>query len=938
MKRLSILLVLCAFLFLNNAQAQSTNLNAQLPVDKNVKIGKLDNGLRYYIRKNSKPENRVEMRLIVNAGSILETDEQQGLAHFLEHMAFNGTKNFEKNELVKYLQSIGIRFGADLNAYTSFDETVYKLTIPSDSTELIDKGFLVLEDWAFHMTLDEEEIDKERGIVIEEWRLGQGPMRRMFDKNIQVIFEGSQYAERLPIGKKEILENFEYSVLKEFYADWYRPNLMAVVVVGDMDMDKAEEKIIEHFSDKKNPENEKERIEFLIPDQKGTAVSIATDKEAPYTMLQVLYKSDSKPQTTEADYLEMVKESCFTGMMNRRYQELMEVADPPFVNAGVVYGNLYSRNKNSLYNYALVSEDGIERGIQTLLTENKRAKTHGFTEGELRRYKLDYLNRMEQYYNERDKTESSIIADEYKRNFLENEPIPGIEFEYLFVKDNIDKITIEDINQLAATLISVDNRVIVVNGPEKENILNYTEENVLAIASDVNKTDIPAYVDNVTGDELMAEKPVSGSIVQEKEIESINAIELKLSNGATVLLKSTDFKNDEIQLTGFAWGGTSLFGEEDHFSALRADAIVNESGIGKFSKSDLTKVLAGKSVYVANTIGTYSQNVSANCRPNEAETMLQLLYLNFTAPRKDEASFQAFISRSKGLFKNLGQEPTNYFYDKYNRIKQQNHPRGSYLPEDSDWDKINYDRALDIYSTLYSNAAEFTFVLVGAFDVDSIKPLIANYIGALPSNSNIRNYNDLGIRPPKGNVSENIYKGSDPKSLALISFNKEIEYNKKDAFLLGQLAQLLNRKYIEVLREEMSGIYGIRTNGSLNKVPYEHASLGISIPCSPDNVDSLVLAAINQIKMIQENGVEKEDIDKARELYKRQKEKSLEQNKYWLNAIKNCYVSDYDFDKIPSYEAMDDITSKNFQAVAKKYINTDEYLKVVLYPEEPKSE
>ena len=919
-----------------NLSAQENNLDTKLTIDEKVRIGKLQNGFTYYIRENKKPENRIEMRLAVNAGSILETEEQLGLAHLLEHMAFNGTKHFEKNDLIKYLQSIGVKFGPDLNAYTSFDETVYMLTIPSDSAELVDKGFLVMEDWAFNQTLDPEEIDKERGVVIEEWRLGQGPWQRMLDKMLPVVFKDSRYAERLPIGKKEVIENFDHAVLKAFYTDWYRPDLMALVVVGDIDADLAEKKIKEHFSTQQNPADAKERLEYPVPDHEGTLVNIATDPEAPVTLVRLIYKSDAEPVVTQADYLTMVKESFVSGMLNRRLQELMEQADPPFVNAGFYYGSLWSRNKNALQGYALVGEEGIERGIGTLLEENNRIARFGFTQGELDRYKLDFMKNLEQAYNERDKTESDGLADEYVRNFLEDEPIPGIEFEYLFIKDQLDNIKLEDVNVIAGNIIAADNRVIVVNGPEKEVITSLEETRVIALAAEVDKREITPYEDKLASVELMNELPQGGTIKEEKQVESIQATELVLSNGVKVLLKPTDFKNDEIKLTAFAWGGTSLVSDEDHFSAMHADGIVSESGLGEFSKSDLTKVLAGKSAYAANTIGTFTQNVSANCRPADVETMLQLLYLNFTNPRVDQESFQAYITKNRNLYKNLAQDPMNYFYDKFNRIRSQNHPRGNYLPEEGDWDKVDFARTIEIYKDLYSNATEFTFIVVGAFEVEAIKPLIAQYIGALPSKEIVRDYKDLGIRPPKGKVLENIYKGTDEKSLAIISFSQKTDYNEKDAFLMRQLAQLLNRKYYEILREEMSGVYGVRTNATINKVPYEYAALSITIPCSPDNVDSLVAASLKQIKEFQENGVKQEDIDKSREIYKRGKEKSLEENGWWLSSLKNVYVYDREFEKITSFEAMEDITSEEIQRVANKYINLDEYLQVVLYPEEMK--
>lgn len=914
-------------------KGQTIQVEEKIPVDSNITIGKLENGFVYYIRKNNKPENRVELRLAVNAGSILEDDNQQGLAHFVEHMCFNGTMHFEKNDLVKSLESMGIKFGPEINAYTSFDETVYMLSVPSDSAELIEKGFLVMEDWAHNVTFDNDEIDKERGVVIEEWRLGQGPNQRMQDKYLPIIFEGSQYGERLPIGKKDILESFDYSTLKKFYKDWYRPDLMALVVVGDIDPDLAEKKIKEHFSNLKMPENVKERSEYSIPDHQGTRVSIATDKEAPLSIVRIMFKNDPFPEITGKDYLESIKFSFITGMLNRRLAELTEAADPPFVGAGLYYGNFFARSKKALQGYALVGENGIEKGLQTLLEENFRVAEHGFTPGELERFKLDLLKGMERAYNERDKTESDKLANEYVRNFLTDEPIPGIGYEYRILKENIDKITLEDINALAAKLIKNDNNVIVVTAPEKDDLKLPVEDDLLALAKEASKKKLEPYVDELSSAKLMDELPKGGKIKSERIIMEAGATELTLSNGITVLLKPTAFKNDEILMSGFAWGGTSVYPDSDYYSAIHADGIVNESGVSKFSSSDLTKLLAGKSVYVAATIGQNTENISGNCRVADFETMLQLAYLKMTEPRIDEESFQSYVNKNRNLYKNLAQEPSNYFYDTLNKILAQNHPRGNYLPEENDWNRINYNRVIEIYKDRFADASEFTFIFVGALDTEQMKPLIAKYLGVLPSINRKETYMDLGIRPPKGSVSENIYKGEEPKSLAVLSFNKEAAYDKTDAFLFSQLGQHLSRRYLEVLREQMSGVYGVSASATLFQVPYERASLRITIPCSPDNVDSLIVAAINEIKDVQQNGVKEEDLVKLREIYKREKEKKLEENKYWLSALKNCYMYNYDFEDIESFDRMKDITSEALQRIANEYIDINNYIRVVLYPE-----
>lgn len=933
MKLLKLILIWVTVFTSWSLKSQTINIDEKIPVDSKIRIGKLNNGFTYYIRQNNKPENRFELRLAVNAGSILEDDNQLGLAHFVEHMAFNGSKHFEKNELIKYLESMGIKFGPEINAYTSFDETVYMLSVPSDSAVLIDKSFLIMEDWAHNLTFDHNEIDKERGVVIEEWRLGRGPNQRMLDKFLPVIFKGSRYADRLPIGKKELLESFDYDTLIKFYKDWYRPDLMSIIVVGDIDPDLAEQKIKEHFSNLISPENERVRKEYDVPDHNGTRVSVATDKEAPYTVIRLMYKSDTLRHLTGRDYLESLKYSFITGMLNRRLAELSEQAEPPFVGAGFYYSNFFARTKNALQGYALVGEKGIEKGLRTLLEENYRIAQHGFTQGELERYKLDLLKRMEQLYNERDKTESDGLADEYVRNFLEDEPIPGIEYEYNILKENINNIKLKDINSLAASLIQNDNNIVVITGPEKEDVVYPDKDRILAITKDVMNSNLTPYEDKLSNKQLISEQPVPGDITKEKHIESIDATELTLSNGLKILLKPTDFKNDEVLLTGFAWGGTSVYPDKDHFSGIHADGIMQESGVADFSPTDLNKILAGKSAYAAVTIGQTTENVSGNCRVKDLETMLQLVYLRMTSPRIDTTSFHSYINKYRDLYENLAQEPTNYFYDQYNRIRSQNNPRGNYLPKKEDWDKIDFNRVVEIYKDRFADASEFTFVMVGAFDIDSVKPLIKKYMASLPSLHRNETYKDLGIRPPEGKVVKNVYKGSEPKSFAIVYFEKPCEYNHLDDFLFGQLGQHLNRRYYEILREEMSGVYGVRTNATINQIPYDRASLSITIPCSPENVDSLINAAIGEIKNVRQNGVKEEDIAKLKEIYKRSKEKELKENKYWLNSLQNSYMYNIDFNEINSFELIDEITSEALQRVANQYIDIDRYLQVVLYPE-----
>jgi len=932
---ISLAYICLSFVLLFPVFSQESEFSKKLSVDEKIRIGKLDNGFTYYIRYNKKPEKRVEMRLAVNVGSILEDEDQRGLAHFIEHMCFNGTKNFEKNELISYLQSVGIKFGPDINAYTSFDETVYMLTLPTDSTDILNNGYLVMEDWGHNVTFDNEEIDKERGVVIEEWRVGRGPSQRMLDKYLPVLFKNSRYAERLPIGKKEIIENADYETIKRFYHDWYRPDLMAFIVVGDIDVDETEKKIKEHFNKLELSDKPRQRLSYEVPDHKETLISINTDKEAPVTIVRIYYKTDIEIQKTYGDYRNMLIQSLFTGMLNQRLDELIEKPDPPFINAGTYYGSLWARTKYAFQAVALVGENGIEKGLQSLFEENLRVKNHGFTAGELERFKKDMLRFYEKAYSERDKTESSTFASEYIRHFLENEPLPGVEFEYNFVKQYLPGIALEEVNLLADKLITDNNRVIVVQAPEKDDIIIPSENDLTALISQVEKSDLSPYEDKQIATSLIDNIIKKGEIIDQKKIEEIDITELKLSNGVKVILKSTDFKNDEILISAFSPGGHSLYTDEDHQSAINADGIVGESGVSTFSNSDLTKILAGKAISVSPSINYYFEGFKGNTSPKDMEALFQLIYLYFTNPRKDESSFQSYISKQQAYYKNLLSDPVRFYFDQYFRIKTNNHPRANKLPTEEDLKKIEFDKAIEIYADRFADASDFTFFFVGAFNTDSIKPLLEKYIASLPGIDRKETWKDLNIRPPEGKVDKVITKGMAPKSFVSIYFEKDVKWNEKDAHLLTTVGRILDRKYIEILREELSGVYGINTDAGLSKIPYSSAYLQIIFPCSPENIDSLTNTALAEISKIQQQGVSEEDIKKAKEIQRREIEENIKRNNYWLNNLQDCYLKGTDFSRFIDYEKkIEGISSDELQRVTSKYINLNEYIRVVLVPED----
>ena len=936
MKKISTFLILIVFIPFAFAQevTVSGKMDNLLPVDPLVRIGKLENGLTYYIRNNKKPEKRVEMRLVVNVGSMMEDDDQLGISHFVEHMAFNGTKNFEKNEIVSYLQSIGVQFGADLNAYTSFDETVYILPIPTDDEDILKQGLQILEDWAHNVTFSEEEIDKERGVVIEEWRLGRGADQRMRDEYFPVLFKGSRYAERLPIGKKEIIENATYETIRRYYRDWYRPDLMSVIAVGDIDVDQMEAMIKAHFSNLINPVNERPRKSYPVPDHDEFLIAIASDKEASFTIVRLNYKTDNVETKTFSDFRRDGIYQLYNGMLNERLNELAQSADPPFLFASTGFGSMV-RTKSSYSSFAVVGADGIEKGLTAIITENERVLKYGFTQAELDRYKKKMLNNYDQAYKESDKTESGIYAREYIRSFLTQEPIPGIKFEYEFYKEVLPGIRLEEVNALAPLWIRDKNRVVVVTAPEKEGIILPTESDIRKMLDEADKMEIEAYQEEELATELIADLPTPGEVIATKKFDITDVTELTLSNGVKVVLKPTDFKNDEILMAASSPGGSSLYSDEDYMSASNAASIINESGVSDFSSTDLQKMLAGKTVRVSAYIGSLSEGLNGNAAPKDFESMLQLIHLYFTAPRKDEDAFKSMVTKNKMLFENLMSNPQFYFQDQVQKIMSRNNPRGGGFPTVEDLDKIDFERAYAIYKDRFADAGDFHFVFVGNFTIDEITPKLELYLGSLPTLNRNESWKDLGIRPPEGLVDKVVFKGTDPKSQVVINFTGEKPYDKKSNYDISSLGELLTIKLVEILREEKSGVYGVGASGRSSKLPYESYTFRISFPCAPENVDNLVSATFEEIKNIRENGVSDEDLQKIKETQRRHREENLKRNRYWVNQLNAYYNHNSDLDSFYEREKLvEALTSDDIIAAVNKYLKMNEYIKVVLMPEQ----
>lgn len=925
-------LSLIAFFICITASYAQLDLQQEVPLDPRVRVGVLDNGLMYYIQQNSKPENKVELRLAVNAGSVLETEDQLGLAHFTEHMAFNGTRNFERNELISYLQSIGVSFGRDLNAYTGFDETVYMLPIPSDDEEKLRSGFLVMSDWAGGVLMKDEDIDGERGIIVEEWRTGQGYSQRMQDQYLPILLHDSQYADRLPIGKMEVIENFKYETIRKFYADWYRPDNMAVIAVGDEDPDKLEALIKEYFGSLENPKKAPERQHYEVPEHKETFVSIVTDQEAPGIQIQLFYKHKALPTKTKADYKNFLLRTLYGGMMTQRLDEIRQKPDAPFIFAGTGYGN-FVRDLDYFSASGVVAPGKVEAGIESLILENERVAKFGFTQSELDRVKRSVMNSAERAYKEMDKVESRAVVSRYVNHYLSGRFAEGEAWKYEFYQEIIPQITLDEVNKLAKELVRDENRVIIVMAPDTDKEDLPSEDRLLTIFDAVNQMELLPYEEKLLAEKLIEELPTPGKIAQEDHIESIDLHKITLSNGLKVFVKSTDFKNDEIIFSGSGKGGVSLYGDEDHYTASYAGVLVNVMGIGDFSPTDLRKILAGKSVSVTPNIGTYSQNISGSTSPKDLETTLQLVHLYFTAPRIDRELYEVFINNQKTQLASAQVNPDYQFSMKLNKIVANGNLRAMGIFGPEDLDKIDMERGIEIYAERFGNAANFEFFFTGNIDLDTFKPLLEQYLGSLPSDpENLDDFRDMGIRAPRGR-SETIEVGSDEKSQVILYFSGETAYDRKKAADISYLGEILTIKLIENLREEIGGVYGVGANGSMGIQPVGNFSFSIAFPCSPDMVDRLTAAAWDEVRKIQENGPSEEDLNKVKENRRIALEENLKRNNYWNAQLSAIRTYELPWEAILEAKAsIEAVTVERVQQVAKEFLVKENLLEVKKYP------
>lgn len=906
-----------------------------IPTDPNVKIGKLANGLTYYIQKNPLPAKKIQLRLVVNAGSILETPDQQGLAHFMEHMNFNGLKHFPKNELVNYLQSIGVEFGADLNAYTSFDETVYILPIPADDSAKIEKGFTILEDWAFNALLDTAEINKERGVVLEESRLNKGAGERMRKQYFPDLLNGSAYSMRLPIGKDSILKNFKPASLINFYKTWYRPNLMSVVVVGDMDPAAIEKKIIQHFSAYKNPAKLVARPDIIpIPERKVNKAMVVTDKEQQYNIVQIFnYVEKSKAVKTWGDYRRTVIEDLFNQMVSDRLAEIAQDPNAPFLFAAANFSD-FVRGYNSFSSVAVLGDKPVQPAIKSLESVTESIKKYGFLASELERAKVNVLNGAERAYNDRNKTLSNRIVNNYVKHFLSGDPIEGIENRYQYLKSELANIKVEEVNTLAKRMETQQGFFALMMATEKSKATLPTPDSLAMYVKNYRTVPAIPYQEKVLAKNLIDRVPVAGKISAESRDTILGTTNLTLSNGITVTLKPTDFKNDEIQMDGWRVGGHHVYPLSDKMNAEKAAELVQSMGVKEFSPTDLNKFLAGKSVQVTPYISADEEGIEGTSSIKDLETFFQLVHVYLTQPRKDASLFQNYVNSQKSFLANMKSNPRAYFSDTISKVIYNNHPYAPIMETPANFDKLNLDRSMAIYKEVFSNADGLHFTFVGNVNMDKMKQLILTYLGSLPSRSATHASKDVGLRPASGFLNIRVNKGAEKQSLVVLQYSGEMPYTKESELQLTMLSEVMNIKIIEKLREEMGGIYGGGMRASLSKRPYEHYNLSISFPCGPENVDKLVEATQKIIRDVVEKGIEEKEMAKVRETLLKQYDDQVKNNDYWLSGLTRSFINQTDPKWILDYPAaVKGVTANQLQQVCKKLLDTPNYTKAVLYPE-----
>ncbi|MCC7031854.1 MAG: insulinase family protein [Acidobacteria bacterium] len=908
-------------------------LDRPLPVDAAVRTGQLPNGLTYFIRQNGRPAARVSLRLAVNAGSLQEEPDQRGLAHFLEHMAFNGTRNFEPGELVTFLESIGARFGPHVNASTSFDETIYMLDVPTDREGYVDKGLLALHDFASGMLLLSEEVEKERGVVLEEWRGRLGASSRLMDKQLPVLLQGSRYAERLPIGTPEVIKGAPRERLAAYYERWYRPDQMAVIVVGDIDPAAAEKMVRARFDDISRRTTPAPAVDRQVPPHAETLYSVATDPEAQGWTVTLSFKSEAEQQRTVGDYRASLVRQLIGEMIDPRLREIARRPDAPFLGAEAGI-DTFGRTLQIFEIGAAVPESGLAAGLEAVLLEARRVREFGFSEAELDRARRALLAFYERAYTERATTESPRYAGEYVRHFLEAEAIPGIEFEYRLASTYLPTVTVEEASRVARRLVTDENRVVLAVAPEKKDAPGPTVDSLKAAVARASSATIEPWADPTAGRTLVENPPSGGTVTATRTIADLGVTVLTLSNGVEVWMKPTDFKNDQVVFSAYALGGTSRAPEEDFHGAEMVTSLVGVGGMGGFSPVDLSRMLAGKIAQASPRIGTYTQEIGGSATPRDIETALQLNYLAFTAPNLTAETLELLRRRLGAMLENQAQNPRAVFGEKVSLVNTSNHYSAKMITS-ADLPGMKLDAMQRFYRERFANAADYTFFFVGAFQVGELTPLVARWIGGLPSTGRkTAAFKDMGVRFPDGVVREEVRKGKDPASQTVISFFADAGSDEFEMHRVRAAGNILGIRLREILREELGGTYGVSVGYETSLPLPGYGAVVIQFGSAPENVEKLTGAVFAEVERLKAQGPSADDVNKVKEMEKRDLETNARQNNYWLGSLQTVHLYGWDPTGILRRpQRTESLTPEILHGIFKKYFPMNRYTVVTLKPE-----
>ncbi len=933
---MALAVVLAGLAVVASAAAQGAGddaLRAPLPLDPAIRTGTLPNGLTYFIRQNPRPANRVLLRLAVRAGSIDEADDQRGLAHMLEHMAFNGTAHFKPGELVGYLESIGARFGPHVNAYTGFDETVYMLNVPTERQGALARGFEALGDFAGGLTLDPAEIDKERGVVIEEWRGRLGASTRMQAPQLAGLFgPSSRYTERVPIGTPETLRTFPAQRLRDFYRDYYRADRMAVIVVGDLDAAAAEQRVRETFGSlpARPP---LERTVYPIPPHQDARYVFTSDPEAQGSSVSVLRKRPIERLRTAGDYRRSLVRSLMHQMVNERLGEIARRGDAPFLRASSGDETL-GRTVEGVTVSARVNDGGIQKGLAALGQEIARVRQFGFGEGELDRARRDMLASYERSFNERNTVESDGLAAELLRHYLSGEAAPGIERELALARQFLSTITTAEVATMARELFGDDNQVVLASAPQKPGLSAVTDADLRTALRTGLAASVTAWRDETAGRELMARPATPGTVRARREIPEIGVTVLTLSNGVEVWLKPTDFRNDQIVFTSYARGGLSLASPEEYLNASLATTLVGLAGMGGFSPVDLGKMLAGRIAGASAYISTYTHGINGSSTPKDLETALQLASLSFTAPGGDAAALDLLRRRLEASLANQAQSPGAVFGERVRRVNTMDHYTARPIRVE-DLPKLDADRMLSFYRARFANAADFSFFFVGSFTVDGIAPLLATYLGSLPSaGAPSSQWRDLRLQFPASVQRETVTMGREPRSQTVITFFSETGLEELATHRMSAAAEVLQMKLRDILREKLGGTYSVSVGyGNQSPVP-GYGTTTVQFASAPENVDSLIAAVMAEVDRLRREGPSPTDVQAVKEAEKNDLQNALKQNGYWLSSLQAMHLLGRDARRIPlRLERTESLSVENIHAVMRDYLPASRHTIVTLVPE-----